>query len=330
MMPGPPALVRIATRPPRGTGWLARIIATSNSSSIVSVRITPAWAISASTATSLPASEPVCELAARAPAPVRPLFTATIGLSRATSRRDRKKRARVAEALEVQEDHLDRGSSPQYCDQIVARDVGLVADRHELVDADAELLGVVEDGQADRARLRRERDAAVGRPGRREGGVEGDRGIGVEQAEAVGAHHAHAGGAHLGQERVLDRLAVDAGLGEAGGDDQERLHADRDAVVDDRRHARRRHHDHREVDRVGDRGTDRVRLDALHRAGARVDRVHRAGEAVDDQVVEDLRADRAAGARRADHRDGPGLEQRRCSRSVACSSDVEAVARRRR
>ena len=86
MIPGPPALVRMATRRPRGTGWLARSIATSNSSSIVSVRMTPAWPSSASTPTSMPAREPVCELAARAPASVRPLFTTTMGLVRETRR----------------------------------------------------------------------------------------------------------------------------------------------------------------------------------------------------------------------------------------------------
>jgi hypothetical protein len=41
-IPGPPALVRIATRRPFGTGWCARSAATSKSSSSVSVRMTPA------------------------------------------------------------------------------------------------------------------------------------------------------------------------------------------------------------------------------------------------------------------------------------------------
>ena len=85
-MPGPPALVRMATRSPAGTGWLASSRARSKSSSMVSVRITPAWPKSASTATSRPASEPVCELAARAPDSVRPLLTTTMGLRRATRR----------------------------------------------------------------------------------------------------------------------------------------------------------------------------------------------------------------------------------------------------
>jgi hypothetical protein len=48
---------------------------------MVSVRMTPVCAKSASTAESSRASAPVCELAAREPPAVRPLFTATIGFS---------------------------------------------------------------------------------------------------------------------------------------------------------------------------------------------------------------------------------------------------------
>ncbi len=40
-IPRPPAFVTIATRSPFGGGWFARIVATSNISSSVSVRITP-------------------------------------------------------------------------------------------------------------------------------------------------------------------------------------------------------------------------------------------------------------------------------------------------
>jgi len=86
MIAGPPALVTMPTRAPCGSGWFASTIATSNSSSIVSVRITPDWWQSASTALSAPASEPVWLDAARAPALVRPLFTAAIGFVRPTRR----------------------------------------------------------------------------------------------------------------------------------------------------------------------------------------------------------------------------------------------------
>ncbi len=55
-------------------------------SSRVSARITPAWWNSASTAASPAAIAAVCEDAARRPAPVRPAFTATMGLCRQTRR----------------------------------------------------------------------------------------------------------------------------------------------------------------------------------------------------------------------------------------------------
>lgn len=86
-IPGPPALVRIATRRPRGGGWLATSAATSNIWWRESVRITPVWRKSASTVTSEAAIiAPVCEVVARTPAGERPLFTTTIGLVRATRR----------------------------------------------------------------------------------------------------------------------------------------------------------------------------------------------------------------------------------------------------
>ena len=81
-IPGPPALVSTATRLPRGSGWRASTPAASNISPTVSARSTPACANSASTVTSEAASSaPVCDDAARWPAAVRPLLTATIGLS---------------------------------------------------------------------------------------------------------------------------------------------------------------------------------------------------------------------------------------------------------
>ncbi len=91
-IPSPPALVRIATPGPRGSGLLERRAATSTSSSKVPHRMTPAWRNSADTAASDPARAAVCELAARAPACVTPLFIARIGFVRATRRAIRPKR----------------------------------------------------------------------------------------------------------------------------------------------------------------------------------------------------------------------------------------------
>ncbi len=92
-IPRPPAFVTIPTPSPPGGGWFASSVATSNISSRVSVRITPAWWNRASTVTSEACrSAPVWEAAARAPALLRPLFTATIGLRRPIRRARRAKR----------------------------------------------------------------------------------------------------------------------------------------------------------------------------------------------------------------------------------------------
>ncbi len=59
MMPGPPALVIIATLPLRGSGWRASATPKSKSSSTESARMTPVCLKAASYALSLPASAPV-------------------------------------------------------------------------------------------------------------------------------------------------------------------------------------------------------------------------------------------------------------------------------
>ena len=85
-IPSPPAFVSTATLRPCGSGWLDSSVATSISSSREVARMTPAWWNSASTAASEPASAAVWDFAARWPIVVVPLFSARIGLRRATLR----------------------------------------------------------------------------------------------------------------------------------------------------------------------------------------------------------------------------------------------------
>ena len=159
-MPGPPALVTIATRRPAGSGCASRHAATSNISSIVSARITPDCWNSALTATSLAASAAVWLPAARDPARVRPAFTATIGLVRAIRRAMRPNRRGLPNDSRYSRMTRVAGSSSQYLKQIVAGHVGLVADADERRQADTPLPGELEDGEAERAALRGEGDAA--------------------------------------------------------------------------------------------------------------------------------------------------------------------------
>ncbi len=84
--PGPPALVTIARRRPRGRGCLPSTSAISNSSAMRSTRKTPQRRKAASRTSSLPVSAPVCDAAALAAAAVRPALMTMMGLARATSR----------------------------------------------------------------------------------------------------------------------------------------------------------------------------------------------------------------------------------------------------
>ena len=88
----PPAFDRIATRLPWGSGWVATSWRTSHSSCRVCARITPACSNSASTARSEPASAAVCDIAARSPIVVDPLFSARTGFCLATRLAMRAKR----------------------------------------------------------------------------------------------------------------------------------------------------------------------------------------------------------------------------------------------
>ena len=196
-IPGPPALVSTATRSPRGSGWRASTPATSNISPTVSARITPACANSASTVDVRGGEQRAGVRRGGALAGRR--AAALDGDDRLVLRdppRDPPELARVAERLEVEQDHVGVGVLLPVLQEVVAGEVGLVADRDERREADAARRRLVDRGDPERAALRREGDAAraCGSPGANvafsETGV-----IGVGDAEAVRADEAHARGA---------------------------------------------------------------------------------------------------------------------------------------
>src|SRR5579859_6844686 len=116
MIPGPPALVTIATRSPRGIGWLESRAVTENSSCRVSTRITPACWKRASTVTSEADSRaPVCEAVARAPALDRDQR-----LAAREAGSDAREPARVAERLQVQQGDLGVGVLLPVAEHVVA------------------------------------------------------------------------------------------------------------------------------------------------------------------------------------------------------------------
>ena len=110
-----------------------------------------------------------------------------------------------------------RGSSAQYCNEVVARDVGLVADRDEGRDPDvqarARSRGCARpsaplcDDSADAALRADTIGAKVA--------FKPDGGVGVDEPHAVGPDHPHAGGAHLVEQGRFAPASLLAGLAEA-------------------------------------------------------------------------------------------------------------------
>ena len=123
-----------------------------------------------------PASAAVCELAARcAGARSCPPSARGSACVRATRAREAAELARVAERLQVEEDELGLLVVLPPLEQVVRRDVGLVADRDERREAEPALGRLLEQREAERAALRREADAARRQRARREGRVQAER-----------------------------------------------------------------------------------------------------------------------------------------------------------
>ena len=143
--------------------------------------------------------------------------------------------AGVAERLEIHADDAGLVVVFPVFEQVVAGDVGLVADRGELGEADAEVRRGVEDGHAERSGLADEADRAAARRRRCEGRVHRHAaGSALMTPMQFGADHAHARPADLVAQLALESGTLGSGLGEAGGDNDEALDAGGDALVDDR------------------------------------------------------------------------------------------------
>ena len=167
----PPLLPTTATLGPVGTGWWLATSAASSSAAMVGTRTTPVWRSRASTVSS--SSQPsasIVECAARAHGEHRLLGRHPADVAAEA--------AGVAERLEVEQHDVGAVVVEPVLEQVVARQVGLVAHGHEVRDAQAHLAGPLEDDRTDRARLRQQPDPpgdagrsrrtwrAVGRRGR--------------------------------------------------------------------------------------------------------------------------------------------------------------------
>ena len=127
-----------------------------------------------------------------------------------------------------------RGSVLPVLEEVVAGEVGLVAERDERRQADAARPGEVERGDAEGAALRGEADPAGRRRAGREARVERDVRVGVDHAEAVGADQPHAGGAADGEQLALALAAPSSPTSaKPARDDDQRAHAGRAALARD-------------------------------------------------------------------------------------------------
>ena len=222
---------------------------------------------------------------------------------------DPRELARIAERLEVQQRHLGAWILLPVAQQVVARQVGLVADRHERRQADAEPTGGLDDGDPKPTALRHEPDRSRCGGMRSEGGVQANVGRGVEHPEAIRPDDPDPGIATHLEQLPLPPCSLLAGLRKPGGDHEQRTHAGVRALARDPDDALSGYDDDRELDSAPDLA-DRVvggqRLDDL---GVLVDGVDGAVELGRQQVVEDLTADRPASAGRPDHGHRPRLEE---------------------
>ena len=231
-------------------------------------------------------------------------------LSARDLRGDTSELARVPEALQVEHHDARARVVGPVAQEIVARDVGLVADRDEGRHPDVQLADVVEDGEPERAALREHADVPDRRPVRREGRVQGDGGVGVEDAHAVGPDHPHARAAHEPGEPLLGRTPLLGGFREPGGDHDHVAHARRGAVAHHLLHRGRRDGDDGQIHALAGSADARVGPQPLDLARARVDRVDRSSEPGPLQVRDQGGADRARPPRRSDHGHRARVEQR--------------------
>ena len=222
---------------------------------------------------------------------------------------DAAERPGVAERLDVEQHDVGALVALPVLQEVVGADVGLVADRHEGGHAEAEATGLLEDGDPQRPRLRRERHASRTRWNRSERRVHAHGRCGVHHAHAVGPDHAHAVAPSPAHQLTLGRIALRTGLSEAGRDHDQPPYAFLGALLDHLEHVRGRHDDHRQLDVVGDVDHGRVGAHAGHVGRGGVDGVHGPREVALEEVAEDLVSDRPPFPPGADHRDRPGPQQ---------------------
>ena len=216
---------------------------------------------------------------------------ATIGFVPRDSSRYPRKFARVAEGLEVEQHHVGAWIVFPVLEQVVRRDVRLVADGYEGRQPEALLGRPLQQGKPERATLRRETDLAGWKRTRSERRVQSD--IRHGYAEAVWSEHPGTMRPHQLEQKVLARLTFGADLGKARGD-----HAESSDTYGERLFGRLEHGvagqaNHREIDGLSDLGDAPIRAHARDGLARPVDGIGDTAELAAQHVAEELTADRA-------------------------------------
>ncbi len=215
-------------------------------------------------------------------------------------------RPRVPERLEMEKHNAGALVALPVAEEVVAAEVGLVAQRHERGQAQAEPGGPGHDRGPHRPRLGAER-GPTGTDGHRD-----ERAVGLDVGRGVdGTHRAGADEAHPVEPRCVDDGAYGVVVGEPGRDHQHPGHTLAGALIDHRGHDVGGNRDQRQVDRAGDVVDRPVHHDTGDSLGRRVHRVDVAGEPVNQEVGQQLVADGARFAARTDHCDRPRFQQSR-------------------
>ena len=229
-------------------------------------------------------------------------------------RGERRAEARsVEQPLEVHADRLGARLVDHVLDEVADLEIGLVAERDAVAEAEAVGAGAVEDRDHQGAALADETDRPVVQPL----GVEHDRRaerqpvVRHDQSHAVRPDEPDAGAPRDLHELGLTGGAVGAGLGEAGGDDDAAADAGLGRLAHALDERGRWHRENRDVGRRRHRGDRRVGAASEHLGAAQIDRVDVAAEAVAHQEPHDAPAELVAAVRGAEDGDRAWMQDAR-------------------
>ena len=252
MAAAPPVPVTTATRRPRGGRWPVTSRGVSNRLSSMSTRMMPLSRKKASGDLVRPGHRPGVRdrhLPSDAGAPEL-VGDHRLARGEGPSRRPREP-VGVAKHLEEQQDRAGIGVVHQHLRQLADAEIALVADRHQLREAELARPRAGHDAAQQAAALRDDAERAGRGLLVLEDGVDGERGraLHVDDPHAVRPEQAQAPAARAPHHLALPGEPLLAQLREPGAEDGRDRHAALAALVDHRGHRRRRHHDERVVDR---------------------------------------------------------------------------------